>query len=52
MSGSGSTLFAIYRTARDRDDAVMMLGRKHGSVTPVETLSVAAPGIEPVTPVT
>lgn len=39
MSGSGSTLFAIYRTARDRDDATMMLGRKHGTVTPVETMA-------------
>jgi 4-diphosphocytidyl-2-C-methyl-D-erythritol kinase len=38
MSGSGSTLFAIYRSPRDRDDAVMMLGRKHGTITPVETL--------------
>ncbi len=42
MSGSGSTLFAIYRSARDRDDAAMMLGRKHGVITPVET--VATPG--------
>ena len=39
MSGSGSTLFAIYRMARDRDDAAMMLGRKHGMITPVETLA-------------
>ena len=38
MSGSGSTLFAIYRSARDREDAVMMLGRKHGTLTPVETV--------------
>lgn len=36
MSGSGSALFGIYRSARDRDDAVMMLGRKHGAVIPVE----------------
>jgi 4-diphosphocytidyl-2-C-methyl-D-erythritol kinase len=39
MSGSGSTLFAIYRTSRDRDDATMMLGRKHGTLTPVDTLA-------------
>lgn len=39
MSGSGSTLFAIYRSARDREDAAMMLGRKHGRVTPVETVA-------------
>jgi 4-diphosphocytidyl-2-C-methyl-D-erythritol kinase len=46
MSGSGSTLFAIYRLARDRDDAAMMLGRKHGTVTPVETLAAPAAGPE------
>ena len=39
MSGSGSTLFAIYRSTRDREDAAMMLGRKHGTVTPTETLA-------------
>jgi 4-diphosphocytidyl-2-C-methyl-D-erythritol kinase len=39
MSGSGSALFAIYRSERDREDAVMMLGRKHGPVTPVVTLA-------------
>jgi 4-diphosphocytidyl-2-C-methyl-D-erythritol kinase len=38
MSGSGSTLFAVYRSARDRDDARLMLGRKHGRVEAVETL--------------
>ena len=46
MSGSGSTLFAVYRSTRDRDDAVMMLGRKHGTITPVETLATSAPGLE------
>jgi 4-diphosphocytidyl-2-C-methyl-D-erythritol kinase len=46
MTGSGSTLFAVYRSVRDRDDAVMMLGRKHGALTPVETLAAAAPGPE------
>jgi 4-diphosphocytidyl-2-C-methyl-D-erythritol kinase len=40
MSGSGSTLFAVYRSARDRDDARMMLGRKHGRLDAVETLAV------------
>jgi 4-diphosphocytidyl-2-C-methyl-D-erythritol kinase len=44
MSGSGSTLFAIYRTIRDREDAAMMLGRKHGTITAVETLAVPTPG--------
>jgi 4-diphosphocytidyl-2-C-methyl-D-erythritol kinase len=48
MSGSGSTLFAVYRSARDRDDARMMLGRKHGRLDAVETLAnpVAAPARE------
>lgn len=46
MSGSGSTLFAIYRSTGDRDDAAMMLGRKHGTLTPIETLGTAAPGLE------
>jgi 4-diphosphocytidyl-2-C-methyl-D-erythritol kinase len=39
MSGSGSTLFAIYRSARDRDDAQMMLGRKHGHLVSCSTLA-------------
>jgi 4-diphosphocytidyl-2-C-methyl-D-erythritol kinase len=39
MSGSGSALFAVYRSARDRDDARLMLGRKHGRVEAVETLA-------------
>lgn len=37
MSGSGSSLFAIYRTPRERADAVMMLGRKWGKLIEVET---------------
>ncbi|MFL5476803.1 MAG: 4-(cytidine 5'-diphospho)-2-C-methyl-D-erythritol kinase [Gemmatimonadales bacterium] len=45
MSGSGSTLFAIYRSSRDREDAAMMLGRKHGLVTRVETADQPAPGL-------
>jgi 4-diphosphocytidyl-2-C-methyl-D-erythritol kinase len=44
MSGSGSTLFAIYRNARDRDDAASMLGRKHGALTAVQTLAAPVPG--------
>jgi 4-diphosphocytidyl-2-C-methyl-D-erythritol kinase len=39
MSGSGSALFAVYRSARDRDDARSSLGRKHGRVDTVETLT-------------
>jgi 4-diphosphocytidyl-2-C-methyl-D-erythritol kinase len=42
MSGSGSTLFAVYRSARDRDDARAMLGRRHGRLDAVESL-VAVP---------
>jgi len=48
MTGSGSTLFAVYRSARDREDARMMLGRKHGTLTPVETLASPPRGPEPV----
>jgi 4-diphosphocytidyl-2-C-methyl-D-erythritol kinase len=43
MSGSGSTLFAVYRSVRDRDDAGMMLGRKHGRLEAVETLAAPVP---------
>jgi 4-diphosphocytidyl-2-C-methyl-D-erythritol kinase len=39
MTGSGSTLFAVYRSDRDRDDAAMMLGRKYGIVTAARTLA-------------
>jgi 4-diphosphocytidyl-2-C-methyl-D-erythritol kinase len=38
MSGSGSTLFAVYRSAGDREDARMMLGRRHGRIEAVETI--------------
>jgi 4-diphosphocytidyl-2-C-methyl-D-erythritol kinase len=41
MSGSGSTVFAVYRSARDRDDARAMLGPKHGRVEAVETLGAS-----------
>lgn len=37
MSGSGSALFAIYRSVRDREDARNMVGRKWGQVLEVET---------------
>ena len=42
MSGSGSTLFAVYRSARERDDARMMLGRKHGVLAAADTLVATA----------
>lgn len=44
MSGSGSTLFAVYRTAKDRDDARDRLGRQHGAVIAVETMTAPPPG--------
>jgi 4-diphosphocytidyl-2-C-methyl-D-erythritol kinase len=37
MTGSGSSLLAIYRRAGDREDARLRLGRRHGAVIPVET---------------
>ncbi|MEO8030528.1 MAG: 4-(cytidine 5'-diphospho)-2-C-methyl-D-erythritol kinase [Gemmatimonadota bacterium] len=37
MCGSGSALFAVYRSVADRDDAAATLGRKLGQVIPVET---------------
>jgi 4-diphosphocytidyl-2-C-methyl-D-erythritol kinase len=48
MSGSGSTLFAVYRSSRDRDDAQMMLGRKHGRLVPCTTLAARPLGPQPV----
>jgi 4-diphosphocytidyl-2-C-methyl-D-erythritol kinase len=48
MTGSGSTLFAIYRTARERDDAQLTLSRKLGDILPTETLPAPVPGPEPV----
>jgi 4-diphosphocytidyl-2-C-methyl-D-erythritol kinase len=44
MTGSGSTLFAVYRSPRDRDDAAAMLGRKHGVVRSVATLGAPPSG--------
>ncbi|MEP6573854.1 MAG: 4-(cytidine 5'-diphospho)-2-C-methyl-D-erythritol kinase [Gemmatimonadota bacterium] len=41
MTGSGSSLFAVYRNAGDREDARMRLGRKHGTSIPVETLATS-----------
>jgi len=49
MTGSGSTIYAIYRSSRDREDAAMMLGRKHGSLTQVETVAAPAPAVEVIT---
>jgi 4-diphosphocytidyl-2-C-methyl-D-erythritol kinase len=48
MSGSGSALFAVYRNERDREDAVMQLGRKHGSTVPASLLTTPPEGPTPV----
>ena len=37
MSGSGSAIFGVYRSPRDRDDAASMLGKKLGRVIATET---------------
>jgi len=34
MSGSGSTLFAVYRSEADRDHAGQQLGSRHGTLVP------------------
>ena len=39
MSGSGSAIFAVYRSARDRDDALTMLPPKLGQRIAVETVA-------------
>jgi 4-diphosphocytidyl-2-C-methyl-D-erythritol kinase len=46
MSGSGSSLLALYRHERDREDARLRLGRKHGTLIAVQTLAHPAPGAE------
>ncbi len=46
MSGSGASVFAIYRSDRDRDDAAAQLGRKHGQLLPFRTLATTPAGIE------
>ncbi len=37
MTGSGSTIIAVYRSERDREDARMILGKKLGMLTPATT---------------
>ena len=48
MTGSGSAIFAIYRTAQDRDDARLTLSRKLGDILATETMSAPVPGPESV----
>jgi 4-diphosphocytidyl-2-C-methyl-D-erythritol kinase len=44
MTGSGSTLFAVYRSAGERDDARMQLNPRLGTLIAVDTLSAPPPG--------
>lgn len=46
MTGSGATLFAVYRTPRERDDARLTLSPRLGQALPVETAGAwpAVPG--------
>ena len=48
LSGSGATIFGLFRSERDRDDARSVLGRRHGALTPVWTLSAPPMGPEPL----
>ena len=47
MSGSGAALFAVYRSAQDRDDAAMQLGRKYGVTMPASLLAAGPDGPAP-----
>jgi 4-diphosphocytidyl-2-C-methyl-D-erythritol kinase len=38
MTGSGSAIFAVYRSERDREDAALALGRRYGQVIRSETM--------------
>lgn len=44
MSGSGSAIFAVYRNARERDDARLMLSPRLGKTIATETSSSEPPG--------
>ncbi len=50
MSGSGSAIFAVYRNARERDDAKLMLSPRMGRAIATETLSHDPPGPESILP--
>ncbi len=43
LSGSGATLFGLYRSERDRDEARLTLGQRHGKLTPVWTMAAPPP---------
>jgi 4-diphosphocytidyl-2-C-methyl-D-erythritol kinase len=42
MTGSGSTIFGVYRNSRDRDDARLQLNPRLGQIIPTETLATVA----------
>lgn len=48
MSGSGSAVAAVYRNARDRDDAIARLGSKDQTTIATETRGVPPAGPTPV----
>jgi 4-diphosphocytidyl-2C-methyl-D-erythritol kinase len=43
LSGSGAALFGLYRSERDRDEARLTLGQRHGTLTPVWTMAAPPP---------
>ncbi|MEO8199243.1 MAG: 4-(cytidine 5'-diphospho)-2-C-methyl-D-erythritol kinase [Gemmatimonadota bacterium] len=50
MSGSGSAIFAVYRSVRERDDAKMMLSPKLGRTIVTETVASTPLGPEGIVP--
>ncbi len=48
MSGSGSAIFAVYRTARERDEARMMLSPSLGKAIATETMASDPMGPEAI----
>jgi 4-diphosphocytidyl-2C-methyl-D-erythritol kinase len=47
LCGSGSAVAAVYKSERDRDDAMAALGRKDVTVITTNTRAVAAPAPGP-----
>jgi 4-diphosphocytidyl-2-C-methyl-D-erythritol kinase len=47
MSGSGSAIFAVYRSSKERDEAATMLSPRLGQRIPTETLAHEPTGPEP-----
>jgi 4-diphosphocytidyl-2C-methyl-D-erythritol kinase len=44
LSGSGAAVFGLYRSERERDEARLTLGERHGTLIPVSTMAIPAPG--------